>query len=240
MSPTGSELPIQPLSVLRQRRSAKWSTYPADVLPLTVAEMDVDLAPSVAATLAEALNRSDTGYAPTSPDLGESLSGFASRRWTWDVDPESVVALPDVGVGAVELLRVIASPGDAVVISSPVYPPFFRWVSEAGAALIDVPLTHDHAGWRLDLDRLEAAFAQHPAAYILCNPHNPVGRTHSPEELAALASLADHFGVTIISDEIHAPLVLPGGRFTPMLTVPGGAMSRSASYRPARPSTWPV
>lgn len=123
MSPTGSELPIQPLSVLRRRRSAKWSTYSADVLPLTVAEMDVDLALSVAATLAEALNRSDTGYPPTGPDLGDSVAGFASRRWTWDIDPGSVVAIPDVGVGVVELLRVIARPGDAVVISSPVYPP---------------------------------------------------------------------------------------------------------------------
>jgi cysteine-S-conjugate beta-lyase len=217
------ELPVDPLEVLRQRRSAKWQTYPADVLPLTVAEMDFALAVPIAEALREAVDRSDAGYAMALPDLGRALAGHAARRWNWDLDPASVTAVTDVGVGVVELLRVLTRPGDAVAISPPVYPPFFDWVTEAGARLLEVPLACDPAGFRLDLAALEAAFATHPAAYVLCNPHNPVGRVHSADELAALVRLARIYRVAIVSDEIHGPLVLPGATFTPLLTVPGAA-----------------
>jgi cystathionine beta-lyase len=217
------ELPVDPLEVLRQRRSAKWQTYPADVLPLTVAEMDFALAAPIAQALREAVERSDAGYGMAGPDLGRALAGFAASRWDWDFDPASVTAVTDVGVGVVELLRVLTRPGDAVAISPPVYPPFFDWVPEAGARLLEVPLARDAAGWRLDLAALEAAFATHPAAYVLCNPHNPVGRVHTADELAALVRLAQIYQVAIVSDEIHGPLVLPGATFTPLLTVPGAA-----------------
>ena len=216
-------LPVDPVEVLRQRRSAKWQTYPADVLPLTVAEMDFALAVPIAEALREAVERSDAGYARAGPDLGRALAGFAARRWNWDLDPASVTAVTDVGVGVVELLRVLTRPGDAVAISPPVYPPFFDWVTEAGTRLLEVPLACDPAGWHLDLAALEAAFATHPAAYVLCNPHNPVGRVHSADELAALVRLARIYRVAIVSDEIHGPLVLPGATFTPLLTVPGAA-----------------
>jgi bifunctional pyridoxal-dependent enzyme with beta-cystathionase and maltose regulon repressor activities len=80
-------LPVAPLEVLRQRRSAKWRTYPADVLPLTVAEMDFNLAAPVSEALRDAVDRSDSGYAMPVPDLGEALAGFAADRWNWDIDP---------------------------------------------------------------------------------------------------------------------------------------------------------
>ena len=219
-SPDG--LDIAPLDVLRRRQSAKWRSYPADVLPLTVAEMDVDLAPPIAAVLRAAIDRSDTGYAYPAPALGEALAAFAARRWSWDIDPSAVRAMTDVGAAVVEMLRLLTRPGDTVVVSPPVYPPFFDWVPEAGARLVEVPLCHDvDLGWRLDLAGLERAFATRPAVYILCNPHNPVGRVHSPDELTELVRLAHAYDVRLISDEIHGPLVLPGATFTPLLTVPG-------------------
>ena len=223
MDPGPPDLPVNPVDMLRQRRSAKWQTYPADVLPLTVAEMDFPLAAPIAVALREAVERSDAGYAMAAPGLGRAIAGFAASRWKWDIDPAAVTAVTDVGVGVVELLRVLTRPGDAVVISPPVYPPFFDWVNEAGARLLEVPLRHDSAGWRLDLAALEAAFATHPAAYVLCNPHNPVGRAHTAGELAALVRLARMYRVSIVSDEIHGPVVLPGATFTPLLTVPGAA-----------------
>jgi cystathionine beta-lyase len=219
------QLAVDPLEILRERRSAKWRTYPPDVVPLTVAEMDYALAPAVAAVLHEAVDRSDTGYAGAIAELGPAVAGFAARRWSWCVDPTAVTAVADVGVGVVELLRVLAR-GRPVVISPPVYPPFFAWVPEAGAELREVPLTRhrgDASGWRLDLPALERAFAAGAAAYLLCHPHNPVGRVHTADELTALVELAHRHGVTLISDEIHAPLVLPGAGFTPLLTVPGAA-----------------
>jgi cystathionine beta-lyase len=221
MCPVFADLPVDPLAVLRHRRSAKWRTYPADVLPLTVAEMDFALAPAVADALHAAIGRSDTGYAVATPGLGRALAGFAGRRWDWDLDPDGVTAVTDVGVGLVELLRVLAGDGGDVVISPPVYPPFFHWAPEAGARVVEVPLTNEAGGWRLDLAGLEQAFARRPAAYVLCNPHNPVGRVHRPDELGTLVALAAEHGVTIVSDEIHAPLVLRGAAFTPLLSVPG-------------------
>lgn len=222
-TPPGS-LPVDGLPALRQRRSAKWSKYPDDVLPLPVAEMDFPLAPVVQDVLRRAVDASDTGYGYAEPVLGAAVARFAGERWNWEVDAGAVSAVADVGVGTVELLRSVCRPGDAVVISPPVYPPFFSWVAETRTRLVEAPLRQGADGtWRLDLDRLGAAFAQRPAAYILCNPHNPVGRVHDREELTAIARLAAQHGVTVIADEIHAPLVLPGAEFTPFLTVPGGA-----------------
>ncbi len=219
-----TELPVRPLAELRERRSAKWHSYPADVLPLTVAELDFDLAEPIREVLREAIERSDTGYAAPVPELGRALAGFAGRRWNWELDPAGVHAMTDVGVASVELLRMLTEPGDTVVISPPVYPPFFHWVAEAGARLREVPLRLDEgAGYRLDLGALEQAFQAHPAVYLLCNPHNPVGRAHSADELAALVELAARYQVRIVSDEIHAPVVLPGAGYTPLLTVPGAA-----------------
>ncbi|SNT39207.1 cystathione beta-lyase [Asanoa hainanensis] len=208
-----------PIETLRQRQSAKWRTHPSDVLPLPVAEMDVDLAPPIQAALRAAVERSDTGYPAPMPAMALALAGFAGERWGWELDPSSVTAVTDVGVGVVELLRVLVRPGDPVVICPPVYPPFFDWVPEAGGRVHEVPL----AEGRLDLPGLERAFATHPAAFLLCNPHNPVGRVHTREELTELVRLATAYNVPILSDEIHAPLVLPGATFTPLLTVPGAA-----------------
>jgi cystathionine beta-lyase len=215
-----SDLPVAPLSDLMRRRSAKWRTYPADVLPLTVAELDFDLAEPVKAALTRAVETSDTGYSAAVPDLGAAYARFAKDRWDMVVDPDAVTAVTDVGVGVVELLRLLTRPGDSVVISPPVYPPFFNWAPEAAARLHEVPLTGD---FRLDLGALERAFATHPAVYVLCNPHNPVGRVHTADELAALIRLARIYRVTVVADEIHAPLVLPGATYTPILTLPGAA-----------------
>jgi cysteine-S-conjugate beta-lyase len=217
-------LPVDQLAVLRRRRSAKWRTYPADVLPLTISETDFPIAESIAEVLREAVSRSDTGYAMPVPELGEAVAGFTAARWGWPVEPGSVTAVTNVSSGCAELMRACCRPGDAVVINPPVYPPFFDWVSEAGARLIEVPLRQDDSHrWRLDLDALEDAFRARPAAYVLCSPHNPVGRVHERGELEVIVRLAHEYGVQVISNEIHAPLVLEGAAFTPFLTVPGAA-----------------
>jgi cystathionine beta-lyase len=104
VSPGLDELPVDSLAVLHQRRSSKWRTYPVDVLPLTVAEMDYPLAPPVAEALRAAVARSDTGYASAASPLGDALAGFARRRWEWEIDAASVTAVTDVGAGVVQLL----------------------------------------------------------------------------------------------------------------------------------------
>ncbi|MGP8296497.1 MalY/PatB family protein [Streptomyces inhibens] len=212
-------LSIPPLAELRKRRSAKWRTFPDDVLPLPVAEMDFPLAEPVAKALHEAVDRSDTGYAAPTRELAEAVSNYARHTWDWRIDADDVRTVADVGIGIVEVLRRIVGAGDRVVISPPVYEPFSWWVREVGAHVVEAPLADGPLGRRLNLDALERAFADHATAYVLCNPHNPLGLVHRREELVAVAELAEKYGVYVLSDEIHAPLVLPGAEFVPFLSV---------------------
>ncbi|OBI29331.1 cystathionine beta-lyase [Mycobacterium sp. E2238] len=217
--------PLEELTLeqLRLRTSMKWRAHPADVLPLWVAEMDVMPAPTVAETLRTAIDNGDTGY-PCGTALAEAVSQFASERWQWhDLDVTHTAIVPDVMLGAVELLRLVTDRGDAVIVNPPVYAPFYAFVTHDGREVVEAPL---NAEGRIDPDALADAFARARAkggnvAYLLCNPHNPTGSVHTADELGAVAELARRFGVRVVSDEIHAPVVLSGSRFTPYLTVPG-------------------
>ncbi|HET8896086.1 MAG TPA: aminotransferase class I/II-fold pyridoxal phosphate-dependent enzyme, partial [Protaetiibacter sp.] len=209
---------------LRQRTSMKWRAFPDDVLPLFVAETDYPLAPPIVEVLAAAIRNSDTGYAPPTSELPEAFATFAANRWNWTVDPAQVWTTTDVGVAIVETLRRVTKPGDGVIINPPVYFPFFDLVAESGASVVEVPLaggTED--GWSLDLDGIERAFQGGARAFLLCNPHNPVGRAHSADELRAVAELAAKYGATVVSDEIHGPLTYPDAVFTPFLSVSDAA-----------------
>ncbi|OBA70083.1 cystathionine beta-lyase [Mycobacterium sp. 1554424.7] len=217
--------PLEELTLrqLRLRTSMKWRAFADDVLPLWVAEMDVQLPPPVAEALRRAIDIGDTGY-PCGTAFAEAVSEFASRRWQWQDLPVARTAIvPDVMLGAVEMLRLVTDRGDAVVVNPPVYAPFYAFVSHDGRRVVEAPLGGDG---RIDLGALEEAFVRAGApggrvAYLLCNPHNPTGTVHTFDELRAVAELARRFGVRVVSDEIHAPVILPGARFVPYLTVPG-------------------
>ncbi|MBC7591933.1 MAG: aminotransferase class I/II-fold pyridoxal phosphate-dependent enzyme [Salinibacterium sp.] len=213
------DVKADPIELLRQRTSEKWTAYPADVLPLFVAEMDYPLASVISDALIARIVASDTGYAGSPGPLAPSFAGYAERTWGWAVEPRWVRTTTDVSVAIVESLRMLIAPGDGVVITPPVYPPFFDLVAEAGAVVVEVPLVDDGSSWSLDLDALELAFAAGARAFLLCNPHNPLGLVHPADSLRAVAALAERYGVAVISDEIHAPLVLEGTTFTPYLSV---------------------
>lgn len=204
------------LGELQQRQSVKWRTHPSDVLPMWVAELDVPLAEPVQAVLRAALDSSDTGYAePVS--LAPAFAGFAVRRWGWTVDPMRCWPVADVMVGVAEALRALTAPGDGVVVCPPVYHPFFAVPVEQDRAVVQVPL--DAAG-ALDLPGIDAALQAGARAVLLCSPHNPTGRVWTAAELDALDDVVrQHEDAVVISDEIHAPLTLPGATFTPYLTV---------------------
>jgi cysteine-S-conjugate beta-lyase len=207
------------LAELRRRRSAKWRTYPSDVLPLPVAEMDFPLAAPVAEALHAAIRRSDVGYASPNSGLAEALVGFTARRWGWQADPAHVALAPEVGVAVVEVLRLLVRPGDRVVVNPPVYDSFFPWVAEVGCQPVEVPLRRTGDGWALDLDAIESAFHDGARVHLLCSPHNPTGTVHPRHDLERLAALAARHGVTVLSDEIHAPLVLAGRAHHPFVSV---------------------
>ena len=214
------------LEDLRRRRSYKWRLYPPDVVPAFVAEMDFRLAPPLASAIAEAAAIGDCGYAWRDTELAAALSGFAQRRFSWTVDPGDVVLIPDVMAGVVELLRMVCEPGDGVVINTPAYPPFFSHIEEARCRVVEAPLAPGEHRFELDLEALEAAFLAGARVFLLSNPHNPTGRVFSRPELQGVAELAERYDVLVFSDEIHAPLVLPGAVHVPFLTLDEPAVSR--------------
>lgn len=201
--------PVAPaLSELRRRTSAKWRSYPDDVLPMFVAEMDFALAPVVADAMVAQIRTSDVGYCNGPGQVGEAFRGFADRQWCWAVEPADVRLTTDVSVVIVEALRVAIEPDDQVIITPPVYPPFFELIPEAGGRLVEVPLLCRRPGdWSLDLTGIEDALHAGARAVLLCHPHNPLGLVHPREDLAAVAELAAAHDAVVVSDEIHAPLV---------------------------------
>lgn len=221
------------LDQLRQRTSMKWRAADPDVLPLWVAEMDVIPDAAVVEAVEQALGRGDTGYA-CGYEYAEAFAGFAAARWQADCFEASRSTLvADVMTGIGELLKVVTGPGDAVIVTPPVYPPFYAFADHVGRHVVEVALDVDG---RLDIAALTDAFVRYGtpgrAALLLCNPHNPTGTVHTAPELASVAAAAEATGVRVISDEVHAPLVLSGAGFTPYLSVPGaerGLVVTSAS-----------
>ena len=210
------------LESLRRRRSIKWRQYPEDVLPLWVAEMDTPLAPPIRDALHAVVDLGDTGYAHRDR-LPQAFAGFAAARYGWWPDPARMWLIPDVMQGITEVLRLVTSRGDGVLVNTPAYPPFFPFITEAGRRVVESPLAVDDTGrYRLDLDRLAVDLARPDVtAYVLANPHNPTGIVLSSAELLAVTELADRHRVRVLVDEIHAPLTYPGVVFTPFLSLPG-------------------
>jgi cystathionine beta-lyase len=219
-----SDMRALDLSELQTHRSEKWRAFPKDVLPLPVAEMDFPVADPIRQVLREMIDHSDLGYLGSIPEMGTAFAGFAKRRWGWSVDPLQVRIAADVGVGIVEVLRVITKAGDKILINSPVYPNFWTWCTETHLEQVDVPLTQSEnaingSNWILDWDGIEKAYASGIKAHLICNPHNPLGRVYTREELSRLADLAKKHNVYVLSDEIHAPLTFAEQKFTPFLSV---------------------
>ena len=227
---------VTPLAELKKRSSSKWRRFAPDVLPMHVAEMDYDIAESIKQLLIEKVSNSDLGYTGPVPEVASGFVKFAAERWGWQVDEKQVRLSTDVGVSAVEILRALGKPGEKVVINSPVYSSFFEWIPEVGLVVQDVPLVPAEKTWNLDLVALEAAFKAGAKFYLICHPHNPIGKVFSRSELEAIASLAKQYAVFVISDEIHAPLTYAGVEFVPYLSVSDAARETGACITAASKS----
>jgi len=202
----------------------KWGTVDADVLPAWVAEMDYALAPVVAQALQRAVADGVTGYPALASGgpLGEAYAGFAARHYGQDVDPEQVVPTVDVTAGVRVALDVLSEPGP-MVLPTPAYHPQFGVAGLAGRETWELPLDPDAERVELDLDRLDDLFARGATTLLLTQPHNPLGHAHTRAELEGIRDVALRHGARVISDEIHAPLVLPDAEHVPYLSLDGTA-----------------
>lgn len=207
------------LAELRTHRSEKWRDFPSDVLPLPVAEMDFPVAAPIRDILFEMISHSEFGYLGPIPELPLSFEKFADSRWGWKIDPSQVHIVTDVGVAAVEVLRLVTKPGDKVLINSPVYHNFYTWIRETKVEKVDVPFVQVGDDWVVNLTAIEMAYKSGIRAHLLCSPANPIGYVYSKMELTKIADMAREYSVIVISDEIHAPLTYSESVFVPFLSL---------------------
>lgn len=221
--------------VQRRRGSMKWSAYGPDVLPAWIAEMDFPLAPPIAAALTDAVARGCTGYPPADAHTGvpAALSDWYAERYGYRMPAERVRLLPDLLRGVELTVEVFSPAGSPVVIPTPSYPPFFDAVRLAGRTPLEVPMSTASGRYELDLPAIDAALAAGAGTVILCSPHNPLGRVFSAGELGALAAVVGRRGARVIADEVHAPLIYPGGTFVPYASVDDGARDHSVTLTAA-------
>lgn len=217
---------------LRRTGSMKWTYAGAGVLPAWVAELDVAVCPPIAEALHRAVHDGALGYPARDRDNGlpEATAGFLAERFGWSVDPARVISTGDVMAGVMLALTTLCEPGP-VIVPVPSYPPFLAAVPLTGRPLVTVPMTppssgptaEARTGWTLDLPAIDAALAGGARTVLLANPHNPTGRSFSRAELEGLRDVVLRHGARVISDEIHAPLTLPGALHQPYAALAGTA-----------------
>jgi cysteine-S-conjugate beta-lyase len=202
----------------RGTSSEKWEKYRGrDVIPMWVADMDFRSPPAVIEALHRRAAHGVFGYTGAPPELIEAVVSMLARDHGWRVDPGWIVWLPGLVCGLNVTCRAVGDDGDEVATLTPVYPPFLSAPKNSRRAVVRVPLREDSNRWSIDFERLEAALTPRTRLFMLCNPHNPVGRVFDREELRRLSRLCLRRGLVICADEIHCGLMLdPDKRHSPM------------------------
>jgi cystathionine beta-lyase len=199
--------------------SFKWGLYAkrGDVLPLWVADMDFRSAPAITDALVRRAADGVYGYAQNSEAAVAALIDFHRDHYGWAIERPWVVPIPGLVCGLNVLCRAIGQPGDAVATTVPVYPPFLEAPPLAGRTLVTAPMTRDAQNRpAFDFDALDAALTPATRLFVLCNPHNPLGRVWTADELRELLEFCRARGLVVCSDEIHGGLVLdPPHAYTP-------------------------
>ena len=205
----------------RGTASEKWEKYRGrDVLPMWVADMDFRSPPAVVEALHRRVAHGVFGYTGPSPEVVDAVVSILERDHGWRVDPGWIVWLPGLVCGLNVVCRAVGDDGDEVAVLTPVYPPFLSAPKHSRRAVVRVPLAEDSNRWSIDVERLEAALTPRTKLFMLCNPHNPVGRVFNREELRRLARLCLRRGLVICADEIHCGLLLDSDkRHIPVATL---------------------
>lgn len=189
----------------RHTGSEKWDRYAGrDIIPLWVADMDFRSPPAVIEALHERVEHGIFGYTHPPAELVEAVQASLLADYDWAVEAEWIVWLPGLVCGLNVLSLAVGEPGDQVITFIPVYPPFMSAPGLTGRTLVKVPLKLEDDRWQMDLPGLELAITPRTRLLLLCSPHNPVGRSWSREELAAIAQVAKRHNLIIGSDDIHA------------------------------------
>jgi cystathionine beta-lyase len=210
--------------------SIKWKRYGGGVLPLWVADMDFVSPEPVVQALHERVDHRVFGYGGATEEFVEVVRERLKRLYGWGVPGEEIVLVPGVVTGLNLAFILFAEPGDAVLVQPPVYSHFIADPVNRGRAVIDPPLVKKGDSYEIDFDAFEEAITDRTRIFVLCNPHNPVGRVFRKEELERLADICLRRDVLICSDEIHCDLLFPGNRHIPIATLGNEVADRTITF----------
>ena len=221
--------------------SDKWTRYPG-CIGAFIAEMDYGLAPCIQQAIDNACDHCKLGYIPEpwKRQVAEACAGWQKRHYGWDVDPSIIRVVPDV-LEAYELfLRELVGAGNSIVVPTPAYMPFLSVPKLYNIDVVEIEMTtgtnaDGRREWLFDFDAIERAFAAGCHAFVLCNPHNPIGKVLTLEEEQRISELAAKYDVRIFNDEIHAPFVF-NGRHIPFPTISETAALQSMTATSASKS----
>lgn len=207
----------------RESDSAKWNWYPEEALALWVADMDFVSPEPVIAKLHQRVDHGIFGYPMPPKELAETICQRMDTLYNWQISPDDIIYLPGLVSGTNLMCRMAGQPGDSILVQTPVYPPFLSAPANHGQSLDVAELTAVINGstisYEIDFDAFEQAIKPTTRLFILCHPHNPIGRGYTPDELARMAEICLRHNVILCSDEIHSDLLLGDTSHTPPATI---------------------
>ena len=212
----------------RGTESVKWDLYPG-TLPMWVADMDFAVAPEIREALQKRLDHGVFGYELIPDDYFEIMGRWFASRHGWEgIGRENIVPTTGVIAAYSAAIKAMTVPGDKVMVMTPCYNAFFPAIRNNKCVQLDCPLRFNGKQYIVDWDLFEQC-AGEAKVLLLCNPHNPVGRVWTREELLLMAEICRRKGVFVISDEIHCELTYPGHDYTPWATLPAEYVKNSVS-----------
>jgi cystathionine beta-lyase len=205
----------------RHSNSYKWDSAAGDdVLPMWVADMDFRTAPAVIEALSGRVRHGIFGYTKVPDAYYDAVAGWFGRRHRFAVQRDWMLFTTGVVPALSAVIKALTTPGDKVIVQSPVYNCFYSSIRNNGCKMVSNDLVYQDGNYTIDFPGLEKLAADaETSLLLLCNPHNPAGRVWTGEELAELGSICIRNGVTVIADEIHCDLVYPGHRYTPFASI---------------------
>jgi len=202
-----------------------------DLLPLWVADMDFRTPDFIINAIQKRLEHPILGYTMPSKNFYSTSINWIKEHHDWNVQREWFGFLPGIVPGLSFAVQSLTSPGDEIIVQPPVYYPFFHVIEKNHRVVVQNQLKEENGKFVMDFDDLEKKFTSKTKLFILCNPHNPGGRVWTKAELRQFAAICEKHQVTVVSDEIHADMVLPGNtKHTPFATISDWAGQNSVTF----------
>lgn len=200
--------------------SYKWDSAAEGVLPMWVADMDFKTAPAIIEALHKRVDNGIFGYTLVPDEYYDAVTSWFSRKHGWVIDRNMMIYTSGVVPAISAIIKALSSPGDKVVVQTPVYNCFFSSIRNNGCEIVNNSLIKRGDSYDIDFDDLDRKLSDNKVPLmLLCNPHNPAGRVWSREELKRIAEICRRHDVTVISDEIHCEFVFDDYKYTPFANV---------------------